>query len=193
MSSTENRIISKPLNDQPLIVADEFQVVEPGTADSPAAIPVEGKVLVHLSAWEANKAELSARAQAGELGVYLNPEDNPEQLQDDVKVLKLIAFNFPVFKYGQGYSGAVLLRTRYGFTGDIRAFGDIWRDQFFFLARCGFTQFDIKEGKSLEDALNAFADFTIPYQTSADGSLPVFNRRAAAVVTSAEKSAGTSA
>jgi len=85
-----------------------------------------------------------------------------------------------VFKYGQGYSGAYLLRTRYGFKGDIRAFGDIWRDQFFYLARCGFTQFDIKEGKSLEDALNAFSDFTIPYQTSADGSLPVFNRRAAA-------------
>ena len=154
--------------------------VEAGTAEAPVAVPADGKVLVHLSVWEAQKTELTTRAQAGELGVYLNPEDNPEQLQGDVNVLKLIAFNFPVFKYGQGYSGAVLLRTRYGFTGDIRAFGDIWRDQFFYLARCGFTQFDIKEGKSLEDALNAFADFTIPYQTSADGSLPVFNRRAAA-------------
>lgn len=183
MSSTENKIISKPLNGQALIVADEFQVVEPGTADAPTAIPQEGKVLVHLSVWEANKAELSTRAQAGELGVYLNPEDNPEQLQGNVNVLKLIAFHFPVFKYGQGYSGAVLLRTRYGFTGDIRAFGDIWRDQFFFLARCGFTQFDIKEGKSLDEALHAFADFTIPYQTSADGSLPVFNRRASAGTT----------
>lgn len=174
------KIIHKPMNGQAQIVDNQFTVIEPGTADAPVAIPQEGKVLVHLSAWEANKAALTARAQAGELGVYLNPEDNPELLQGDVNVLKLIAFNFPVFKFGQGYSGAYLLRARYGFQGDIRAFGDIWRDQFFYLARCGFTQFDIKEGKSLEDALNAFADFTIPYQTSADGSLPVFNRRAAA-------------
>ena len=175
-----SQIIVKPLNGEAAIVADEFVVVEVGAAEAPVAVPSEGKVLVHLSVWEASKAELTARAEAGDLGVYLNPEDNPEQLQGDVNVLKLIAFQFPVFKYGQGYSGAVLLRTRYGFKGEIRAFGDIWRDQFFYLARCGFTQFDIKEGKSLEDALNAFSDFTIPYQTSADGSLPVFNRRAAA-------------
>ena len=180
MSNPISNIIVKPLNAEASIVADDFVIVETGTPEAPVAIPAEGKVLVHLSVWEANKAELSVRAQAGDLGVYLNPEDNPELLQGDVNVLKLIAFHFPVFKYGQGYSGAVLLRTRYGFTGEIRAFGDIWRDQFFYLARCGFTQFDIKEGKSLEDALNAFADFTIPYQTSADGSLPVFNRRAAA-------------
>lgn len=175
-----SQIISKPLNGEASIVADDFVVLEPGTAEASCVIASTGKVLVHLSDWEAHKAELMARAQSGELGVYLNPEDNPEQLQGDVNALKLIAFHFPVFKYGQGYSGAVLLRTRYGFTGEIRAFGDVWRDQFFYLARCGFTQFDIKEGKSLEDALNAFSDFTTPYQTSADGSLPVFNRRAAA-------------
>jgi len=180
MANPVKSVIVKPLNGQASIVANEFVVVETGTAEAPVAIPSEGKVLVHLSVWEANKADLTARAEAGDLGVYLNPEDNPEQLQGDVNVLKLIAFHFPVFKFGQGYSGAYLLRVRYGFKGDIRAFGDIWRDQFFYLARCGFTQFDIKEGKSLEDALNAFSDFTIPYQTSADGSLPVFNRRAAA-------------
>lgn len=175
-----NQIISKPLNGQAEIVADEFAIVELGTTEAPVEIKAEGKVLVHLSVWEANKAELTARAKAGELGVYLNPEDNPEQLQCDVNVLKLIAFNFPVFKFGQGYSGAFLLRSRYGFTGEIRAFGDIWRDQFYLLARCGFTQFDIKAGKSLENALDAFSDFTTPYQTSADGLLPIFNRRAAA-------------
>lgn len=180
MANPVKSVIVKPLNGQASIVANEFVVVETGTAEAPVAIPSEGKVLVHLSVWEANKADLTARAEAGDLGVYLNPEDNPEQLQGDVNVLKLIAFHFPVFKFGQGYSGAYLLRARYGFKGDIRAFGDIWRDQFFYLARCGFTQFDIKEGKSLEDALNAFSDFTIPYQTSADGSLPVFNRRVAA-------------
>ncbi len=175
-----SQMISKPMNGPAEIIDDDFVVIEPGTAETPSTIPSQGKVLVHLSAWEANKAEFTARAQAGELGVYLNPDDNPEQLQADVNVLKLIAFHFPMSKYGQGYSGAFLLRSRYGFKGDIRAFGDVWRDQFFFLARCGFTQFKIKEGKSLEDALNAFTDFSSAYQTSADGTTSVLNRRAAA-------------
>ena len=171
-------IIIKPLNGSASIAQDPFEVIK--TEEGQAAqVPQTGKCLIDLVTWQANKAELSARAQAGELGVYLNPDDDPEALKGDLTTLKLIAFHFPVFKYGQGYSGAVLLRSRYGFQGDIRAFGDIWRDQCFYLARCGFTQFDLKEGKSLDDALQAFTEFTTPYQTSADGNLPIFARRVA--------------
>lgn len=173
-SSTTHHIIVKPLNGPAHIAPDSVEVLQ---HDQP--IPESGKVLVHLSVWLDQKDALTPRAQAGELGVWLSPDDNPELLAADVNTLSLIAFDFPVFKYGQGYSGAVLLRTRYSFSGDIRAYGDIWRDQLFYLARCGFTQFDIKEGKSLEDALHGFQDFTTPYQTSADGALPIFTRRTA--------------
>ena len=171
-------IIIKPLNGSASITEDHFEVIKAEEGEA-VQVPATGKVLVDLATWQANKAELTNRAQAGELGVYLNPDDDPESLEGDVNTLKLIAFHFPVFKYGQGYSGAVLLRTRHGFQGDIRAFGDIWRDQCFYLARCGFTQFDLKEGKSLENALEAFTEFTTPYQTSADGNLPIFSRRVA--------------
>ncbi|MCQ8896917.1 DUF934 domain-containing protein [Limnobacter humi] len=167
-------IIVKPLNGEACIAADDFTVVE-----LDQTIPSTGKVLVNIAVWQAQKDALKARAQAGELGVWLSPDDNPELLAHDVSLLPVVAFHFPVFKFGQGYSGAVLLRSRYGFQGDIRAYGDIWRDQLFYLARCGFTQFDIKDGKSLEDALLGFKDFTVPYQTSADGALPIFTRRAA--------------
>lgn len=173
MNQFASHLIVKPLHGEAAIVANTVHVVE-----QDQAIPESGQVLVHLSVWETRKAELTVRAQAGELGVWLNPDDNPEQLASDLNVLPLIAFHFPVFKYGQGYSGAVILR-RLGFKGDIRGYGDLWRDQLFYLARCGFTQFSLKEGKSLEDALNAFKDFTTPYQTSADGALPIFTRRAA--------------
>lgn len=174
MSNTNKPIIVKPLNGEARIEPSEFTAIA-----QDQAVPSTGKVLVHLSVWQAQKSTLSSRAQAGELGVWLDPDDNPELLADDTKTLKLIAFHFPVFKFGQAYSGAVLLRTRYGFTGDILAYGDIWRDQLFYLARCGFTQFDIKEGKSIDDAIQGFKDFTRPYQTSADGVLPIFSRRTA--------------
>lgn len=167
-------IIAKPLNQAAQLVPDDFQVLQ--VEDT---VPAEGRVLVPLSIWQAEKDALLARAQRGEVGVWLSPDCNPELLASDVANLAIIGFHFPVFKFGQAYSGAVLLRTRYGFKGEIRAFGDIWRDQLFYLARCGFTQFDIKEGKSLEDALEGFGDFTTPYQTSADGALPIFTRRVA--------------
>lgn len=171
-------IIIKPLNGSASIAQDSFEVIKQEEGQA-TLVPPTGKVLIDLTTWQANKPEFVARAQAGELGVYLNPDDDPESLKDDLQTLQLIAFHFPVFKYGQGYSGAVLLRTRHGYTGEIRAFGDIWRDQCFYLARCGFTQFDLKEGKSLDDALQAFTEFTTPYQTSADGNLPIFSRRVA--------------
>ncbi len=165
-------IIQKPKQGQAQLVEDHFTVVQ---AENP--IPEAGSILVALPIWQANKTQLSARAQQGELGVWLSPDCNPEELAGDLHTLKLIAFYFPVFKFGQGYSGAVLLRTRFGFTGEIRAFGDIWRDQLFYLARCGFTQFKLKPGKSLEDALEGFNDFTTPYQTSADELPTIFKLR----------------
>ena len=170
-----SQIIEKPLNEAARLVENTFAVVR-----AVETIPSQGNVLVPLAIWQAAKDTLCARAEQGELGVWLSPDCDPETLKDDVGVLPVIAFEFPVFKFGQGYSGAVLLRTRYGYSGQIRAFGDIWRDQLFYLARCGFTQFAIKEGKSLEDAMEGFNDFTTPYQTSADGALPIFSRRSVA-------------
>lgn len=169
-----SQIIVKPLNGQAALGIDEFTVVRVDET-----LPTEGKVLVALDLWQAEKDFLRTRAEKGELGVWLSPDCNPEVLAADVSILPVIAFDFPVFKFGQGYSGAVLLRTRYGFKGEIRAFGDIWRDQLFYLARCGFTQFQLKEGKSAEEALAGFSDFSVPYQTSADQALPIFTRRAA--------------
>lgn len=166
------QLITKPLNGSASIVEDDFTVIGLETP-----VPAEGKVLIPLAVWQAEKDAFKARAQRGELGVWLSPDCNPELLAGDVSTLKIIGFHFPVFKFGQGYSGAVLLRTRFGFTGEIRAYGDIWRDQLFYLARCGFTQFQIKEGKSIEDAIQGFNDFTTPYQTSTDGALPIFTRR----------------
>lgn len=168
------QIIYKPLNESARLVQDEFKIVQ--LEDQ---VPSTGKVLLPLDIWLAEKDVFLARAKKGEIGVWLSPDESPESLANDVDVLPVIAFHFPEFKFGQAYSSAFLLRQRLLFKGEIRAFGGIWRDQLFYLARCGFTQFSLKEGKSLEDALEGFNDFTTPYQTSADGELPIFSRRTA--------------
>jgi uncharacterized protein (DUF934 family) len=78
---------------------------------------------------------------------------------------------------GRGYSIAYLLRERYGWRGELRAFGDIWRDQLFFLASCGFNAFALREGEDPRAALSAFGDFSETYQDSVRQPLPLFRRR----------------
>lgn len=170
-----SRLISKPAHQQPVILEDTLQVVRDGEA-----LPDSGECVVSLARWKAERETLLPLAQAGRLGVFLQPDDNPEDLQADAAVLPRIGYEFPVFKFGQGYSDAYLLRKRFGFNGRLRAFGDIWRDQLFYLARVGFDEFLIKPGKSVEDALNGFNDFTEVYQDSVDVSQPLFRRRHAA-------------
>jgi uncharacterized protein (DUF934 family) len=132
--------------------------------------------LVPLALWLARRAELTAR---GDVGVWLGPADEPGLLADDVALLPLIAVYFPKFLDGRGYSTARLLRERYGYRGELRAIGDIGRDQLFYLARVGFDAFLIPEGRDARDALNAFADFPETYQGAVDQPLPLFRRRAA--------------
>lgn len=94
------------------------------------------------------------------LGVLLMPEDEPERLLPHLGKLALVAVHFPCFADGRGYSTGRLLRARYGFAGELRAVGDILRDQLYFLNRCGFNAFELREDQDLEAALAAFTDYT---------------------------------
>ena len=88
--------------------------------------------------------------------------------------------HFPKFGDGRGYSIGALLRSRYAYRGELRAFGDIGRDHLFFLARCGFDTFRLADHRDPEDALAAFNDFSVRYQGSVDDPTPLFLRRSAA-------------
>ena len=87
---------------------------------------------------------------------------------------------FTSFTDGRGYSIGRLLRQRYGWRGELRAIGDVQRDQLFYLARCGFDAFALRDGEDVEVALAAFDDFSEAYQASVDQPLPLFRRREAA-------------
>lgn len=157
------------------LAQDRWQIVAAGS-DVPAA----GDVIIGLAAWIEQRRAL--RARAGRTGVWLEPGDDPAALAGDLAALPLIAVHFPQFVDGRGYSTARLLRERYGFKGELRAFGDVLRDQLFYLERVGFNAFVLKEGGNVGEALAAFADFSDAYQSSALQPAPYFRRRGAGMV-----------
>lgn len=148
------------------VEADAWTVVEDAAATLPA-----GPAFVPLAAWTSRAAEIAAHAAP--VGVWLAPAEDPGSLAADLERLPAIAVRFPRFADGRGYSTAVLLRRR-GFAGELRAFGDLGRDQLFYLARVGFDAFSLRPGSDLEDALQSFADFTLAYQGSTDDPRPRF-------------------
>lgn len=161
------------------IVQDEWQVLRIAEGQLPTEVQVPtGKVLVPLSVWLAHSDELLQRKHRGDdLGVWLAPEDDAEKLVPHLTEFSVIGVDFPVFRDGRGYSSAYLLRSRHGYKGELRAIGDVMKDQIFYLARVGFDAFAIKEGKSVEDALASLKDFSEVYQGSVDQPVPYFRRR----------------
>ena len=85
--------------------------------------------------------------------------------------------NFPHFMDGRAYSTAVILRKHFHYEGELRAIGDVLRDQLFMMKRCGFTTFDLRDTVKLEDAQTAFSDFTTNYQATVETPEPLFRRR----------------
>lgn len=113
-------------------------------------------------------------------GVWIGANDEFEDIAGTLIQLPLIAVDFPSFRDGRGYSVAYLLRTRYHYQGQLRAIGDVLRDQLFYMQRCGFDAFEVRADKDLDDALKGLAAYTIRYQGSVDDPVPLFRKRVTA-------------
>jgi len=134
-----------------------------------------GDTIVSLAVWKDHQDALNA--PKGKLGLFVDSDQEVEELADLLPHFDLIAINFPVFTDGRGFSIARLLRERYDYQGDIRAIGDVMQDQLFFMTRCGFTSFALKEGKDIHQALNSLRPFSETYQAGVDQPEPLFRRR----------------
>lgn len=154
------------------IIEDSWQRLTEIAAD--ASLP-DGDIIVPLAYWQQNKQSLLARA--GKLGVCIDGDDETQDVAKDSQHFDLIALDFPVFKDGRSYSHARLLRDRYGFKGELRAVGDVLRDQLFYMQRCGIDSFQLRADKDPEDALKAFTELSVKYQTAADGAEPIYTYR----------------
>lgn len=137
-----------------------------------------GDIIVPLSLWESRSDDLLAHP--GRIGVWLDSDEQPERIFSHLARFQLVAVNFPQFTDGRGYSIARLLRERLGYKGELRAIGDVLRDQIYYLSRCGFDAFALRADQNAEAALAAFDDFSEAYQTSVERPQPLFRRRLAA-------------
>jgi len=156
------------------VVDDDWSVLkldEGQTADS-VDVPA-GKIIVPLTVWQSQREALAQRA---ELGVWLAPDESAAVLKDDLQRFQVIAIDFPKFTDGRGYSIAYNLRKRLGWTGELRAIGDVLRDQLFQMARCGFDAYATRQDRSIHDALKGLTVFSETYQASVDQPLPLFRR-----------------
>jgi uncharacterized protein (DUF934 family) len=141
-------------------------------------IPVTGKVLVPLTIWQARKAELQARFDAGDIGIILATHETAEALQaefSDINTLPIIAVFVERFADGRIFTLGNWLRTRFGYKNELRAIGDVLRDQLFFHKRSGFNSFLIRADRSAQDAVASLNDFSQPYQGAVD-DVPVWRR-----------------
>jgi len=157
------------------VVADDWALLrlDEGEAADVVTVPA-GKVIVPLAVWLAQHDVLAARLP--EIGVWLASDERPEALAADVATLPLIAVNFPKFTDGRGYSIAYNLRARLGFKGELRAIGDVLRDQLFSMQRVGFDAYATRPDRSIHDALKGLSVFSETYQASWDEKQPLFRR-----------------
>lgn len=142
--------------------------------DDEAAL-VAGKITVSLTRWQ-EQHETLAKHEGG-LGLRLTGDDPLEEIVPDLANFSLIVLIFPAFTDGRCYSFARLLRDRYHYTGEIRAQGDVLRDQLFYMSQSGINSFELANPDQMENALTAFNDFSESYQTTALKPDPLYRRR----------------
>lgn len=141
-----------------------------------ATLP-DGAVLVSLARFQKDRDALLARNTP--IGVKLASDQNPQVLADDLSRLSLVALEFPKFRDGRAFSWARILRTRLGFTGEIRAVGDFLFDQVNYQHRVGFDAWEVPDHFTVEMFHKALNEMTDVYQPSADGKKTIRELRAA--------------
>jgi uncharacterized protein (DUF934 family) len=140
------------------------------------AIPTQGGVILSLARFQTDGAALLDDGRA--VGVRIEPAERVEDLAYDLPRLALVAPAFPKFRDGRAYSTAALLRERLSFRGEIRAVGDVLREQAYEMVRCGFDAFEVVDGSTPEQWCKAAHIFRHVYQAAADDRAPAFKERA---------------
>lgn len=149
-------------------------------------LPSDARAILSLKRWR--KGVLIEGAEVDSCGVLLGPDDELEELLPWIGRIPLVVLQFQSFHDGRAYSQANLLRTRYRFKGDLRAVGDVLRDQLALMRHCGFSSYIIREDKSVSDALKGLAGFDLIYARSVTNPEPLFRRRGAKSRTEGELS-----
>jgi uncharacterized protein (DUF934 family) len=136
----------------------------------------DGAVVVSLPRFQKERDALLGRNTP--IGIRLQAGENPELLGADVNHFSLVVLEFPKFRDGRAFSWARMLRTRLGFTGEIRAVGDFLYDQVNYQRRVGFDAWEVPDHFTLEMFQRALTEMTNVYQPSTDGKKTIRQLRA---------------
>ena len=139
------------------------------------AIP-DGPVILSLTRFQAEGDALIGSNRP--VGVRVQSDEEVEALAYDLPRIAVVALAFPKFRDGRHYTSARLLRERYGYTGEIRAVGDVLREQAGFMVRCGIDAFAAADGSTPEEWAAAASRYRHVYQRATDDRAPAFVLRA---------------
>jgi len=159
----------KRIDDRLVLAEDPFTAVA-DDQDLP-----QGDVIISLTRFQTDGDRLLSEGRS--VGVRVEPGEEVETLAYDLPRISLVALAFPKFRDGRAYSAARLLRERYGFKGELRAIGDVLREQAGFMVRCGMDAFEPADGSTPEQWAQVAFRHRHVYQRAADGRTPAFSER----------------
>ncbi|MBG52654.1 MAG: DUF934 domain-containing protein [Alphaproteobacteria bacterium] len=159
----------------PLIKNGAFEDDKWVAVDDDSDLPADKPVILSLARWQAERETLVGRNAP--VAVKLQSSEAPDALQADLDRLAMIALDFPAFKDGRGYSYARILREHFGFEGEIRATGEVLRDQWLAMTRCGVDAFIVADNVTLEAFNEAVNELSLVYQPTGDGRKTVMQLR----------------
>jgi uncharacterized protein (DUF934 family) len=159
-----------PLVKQGRITTDPFvQIVDD------AELPGDGAILIPAARFLEDPEAVLKRA--GKVGVIWPNNRDLDDLVPYLDRLAAVALVFPSFRDGRAYSQARLLRERHGYDGEMRATGQVLRDQFVFMSRAGFDAFEVKKDADADAFAETVKRYSVFYQPTGDGRVTALNRR----------------
>lgn len=165
----------KLIKDGELIDHDDWRLIEKDTAIDDINISSGEKLLIPFAMW--NEQQETFNQINDNIGIWFDSDESPALLEIDANSFPLIALNFPVFRDGRAFSYAAILRQQLNYEGDMRAIGDVQRDQASYMLSCGFSSFLVPEGVDANVLLGGFQDFSENYQSTVINPSPIFRRR----------------
>jgi uncharacterized protein (DUF934 family) len=163
-------VLLEQQGDGAAIIVDRFVQL-----DDEEGLPTSGGLLVSLTRFRTDKAALVARGE--DFGVWLKSDETADMIAEDLDSLAVVALEFPVFSDGRAFSTARILRERYGYTGELRAVGDVLCEQLSFMLRSGFDTFAMASEKAVEEFKAVMSEVSVVYQPTGDGRATAMDAR----------------
>ena len=157
------------------VVNDDWRILDKSSGLDALSTSTKSSVIVPLNFWKLYRREIEA--YTGKLAIWLDSDELISDIKNQIGEFSVIALNFPVFSDGRSYTNARELRQSLNFEGEIRAIGDVLRDQIFYMSRCGFDSFLLRQDQDPRACIDALQDFQESYQSTSANQNPLFRRR----------------